>query len=284
MAEPKAKTLQQKLGFFDEDLKKPLHDDILKWVDRNAEQIIYSIYPNLKNWSEGKIEELKRFSELCIETTKRTLVTQIEEKDKSIELSHKEINSYKDNLALNDVYVKKRLEVEEIKVIALSKELEELKLRLTNLDSYALNHELPPREAIKIIEKPWEHPVTTQSTSTTGYVSSKNIVGFIDIKISFQYTQLTLTGIDLETKMVTDPIKWSQTTNKIDYKYGCEDGRNSHSVYLEIKTKITSLGELFRQLKMYQEYVKGDFVIVCPDDSERKIIEEQGYKFIKFEQ
>lgn len=284
MAEPKAKTLQQKLGFFDEDLKKPLHDDILKWVDNNAEQIIYSIYPSLENWGQEKIEELRRYSEFCIQNTKEALLTQIEKTEKDIEASNKEVNSYKERLTPEDSFVKKRIEDEEKKTLMLSKELEELKIKLSKIDSFKLNDdELPKRETIKILEKPWEHPVTTQSTSTTGYVSSKNIVGFIDIKIVFRYTQLSLTGIDMGTKMVVDKIRWSQTTKIINYKHGYEDGVYTHSVYLEIKTKITSLGELFRQLKMYQEYVKGDFVIVCPDDSEKKIIVEQGYKFVKYE-
>ena len=122
----------------------------------------------------------------------------------------------------------------------------------------------------------WEFPVTSQSSSTTGYTSSKNIIGFIDIKIRFKYSELSLTGIDFENKIVKDEIRWVQTTEKIDYTNGYTDGYNVYSVYLEIKTKIPSLGELFRQLKMYQVYIKGDFVVVCPDDKERKLIEDQG--------
>lgn len=40
MAKPKAQTLQQKLGFFDEDLKKPKHDDMMLWLDENIEDIV----------------------------------------------------------------------------------------------------------------------------------------------------------------------------------------------------------------------------------------------------
>ena len=39
MAKPKAQTLQQKLGFFDEDLKKPKHDEIMIWLDQNIGSI-----------------------------------------------------------------------------------------------------------------------------------------------------------------------------------------------------------------------------------------------------
>lgn len=37
---PKAQTYQQKLGFFDEDLKKPKHDEIMYWLDSNVENIM----------------------------------------------------------------------------------------------------------------------------------------------------------------------------------------------------------------------------------------------------
>lgn len=46
MASPKAQTLQQKLGFYDDDLKKPDHDMIIQWVSDNAEGIINNIYSN----------------------------------------------------------------------------------------------------------------------------------------------------------------------------------------------------------------------------------------------
>jgi hypothetical protein len=40
MSAPKAKTFLEKLGFRDDDLTKPLHDDMLKWVNRNIEDIL----------------------------------------------------------------------------------------------------------------------------------------------------------------------------------------------------------------------------------------------------
>lgn len=61
MAKPKAKTLQQRLGFFDDDLKKPEHDDIIKWTDKNIETILLKLY-NLENWSEKSKKRLNRKS------------------------------------------------------------------------------------------------------------------------------------------------------------------------------------------------------------------------------
>jgi len=44
MAKPKAQTLQQKLGFFDDDLRKPKHDELMIWLDSNIENIVNDIF------------------------------------------------------------------------------------------------------------------------------------------------------------------------------------------------------------------------------------------------
>ncbi len=49
MAEPKAQTLLQKMGFRDGDLSTPLHDEIMLWLDANMEGIIRS-FDWLKSW------------------------------------------------------------------------------------------------------------------------------------------------------------------------------------------------------------------------------------------
>jgi hypothetical protein len=66
--------------------------------------------------------------------------------------------------------------------------------------------------------------------------------------------------------------------------------RDEHPVLFEAKTEIESLGELFRQLRLYRAgYVAGcavstlDFVVVCPDDSNAALIREQGFRFLKYD-
>lgn len=61
-------------------------------------------------------------------------------------------------------------------------------------------------------------------------------------------------------------------------------------VLFEAKTAIDSLGELFRQVRMYQEGyivdepVKGmRFVIVCPDDTHADTIRQQRLHFLKYD-
>jgi hypothetical protein len=57
---------------------------------------------------------------------------------------------------------------------------------------------------------------------------------------------------------------------------------NYKDLLIEVKTKIQSLGELFRQLNTYKEFEKGDYLVVCPDDSNEETIISQGFKFYKF--
>src|SRR6266508_1899967 len=42
--EPKIKTLQARFGFADPDLKKPLHDEMIKWLDANIEDILMVVF------------------------------------------------------------------------------------------------------------------------------------------------------------------------------------------------------------------------------------------------
>lgn len=67
-------------------------------------------------------------------------------------------------------------------------------------------------------------------------------------------------------------------------------GDNDRPVLFEAKTAIESRGELFRQLRLYRAgYVAGwhvsklPFVVVCPDDTKAELIQQQGYRFLKYD-
>jgi hypothetical protein len=44
MATPKAKTLQERFGFFDEELKTPAHDALMLWIDENIAEILAEVF------------------------------------------------------------------------------------------------------------------------------------------------------------------------------------------------------------------------------------------------
>lgn len=259
-----------KLGFFDEDLKKPLHDDILKWIDENAEKFVYDLFPILKSWNESKVNFLKEYCNNLVSKKVKELEQKIEKNKHKIEEYNKEENT------LNSTYFSDLIKEK-------NDENEYMENKILFYKNSIDLQELPDREPIKILEKEWEFPVTSQSKSATGYVSSKNLIGFIDLRLKFKYTSLSVSGIDFQEKEIIDKIQWKQVSKGIDFKNGYEDFYPCEdTLYIEVKTEIKSLGELFRQLQTYRTYINGKFIVVCPDDKEKKIIEEQGFKFLKY--
>jgi len=280
MADPKAKTLQMKLGFFDEDLKKPQHDEILKWIDLNAIKIITDLF-DLSGWHQSKIDFLKTYCEKTIDLNKKELETKAEELDKRIELATNKILEHQNNTGNhNQIFNANRIKALSDEKNELLDELNKIKEELNNLGDCLQLNELPLRREVKIIRKIWEFPVSSMPSS--GYNASKNIIGFIDFMIRFSFTDLTVSGIEFYNRKITGKIEWKETDHEIDYRSG-EKNSNEKQVYFEAKTAIPSLGELFRQMRMYKEFIQGQFIIVCPDDSEKSLIIDQGFKFIKYE-
>lgn len=297
MAEPKAKTLQQKLGFFDEDLKSPVHDDILKWLDKNILIIIHHFY-RVKVWNEDSIKQLENIANEAVKNTIEKDSVKVQNIESELINEKEKLEEYKNNLKISETKIKKgenlnysetieylqsRLNSINSNIDTKTEEFNKLTSKLEKLNNWEGLGETPTRNEVIIIDNKWEFPVTSRSSSSnSGYISPKNIVGFIDLKITFSYTKLSLTGINFFEKYVSENLKWTQTNEKIDFKNGYSDGKLTHSLYIEVKTKINSLGELFRQLNMYKEYVVGDYVVVCPDETEKEIIQNQGFKFYKY--
>jgi hypothetical protein len=115
-----------------------------------------------------------------------------------------------------------------------------------------------PVPIIEVTERIWEAPVVSP-----GY-RSKYIVGFIDL-----YAEITASRLDIHSDGNTLP-SWTN--------YG-----HSQSFCFEIKSSIPSLGEVIRQIRMYQEYQKGRYVVVCPDDRFAEPLKAQGIEFLKYE-
>jgi hypothetical protein len=65
---------------------------------------------------------------------------------------------------------------------------------------------------------------------------------------------------------------------------------SEHMIVFEAKTKIDSLGALFRQIRLYRDgYIYGSpvykmsIVVVCPDDRHAEKIREQRVRFLKYD-
>jgi len=139
---------------------------------------------------------------------------------------------------------------------------------------------IPSRPPIsKQIRTKMEVPVISKSNSRH---SSKYIIGFIDLVATVTPVELKIKGMRWlppgsdysDEKLLYWPdIRW-------DIYYKLHDAVRLN---FEVKTEIKSLGELLRQIRMYQEYTDGPFVVVCPDDKYQKQINQQGITFYKYE-
>ena len=120
--------------------------------------------------------------------------------------------------------------------------------------------ELPARNPLDLEGTAWEIPV----------MSGKYIVGFIDLEIKCQYDKIdTFNSDECIPGTHRCVVKW-------------ETFRTSISAFVEVKTSIPSLGELIRQIRMYQEYQKGTYVVVSPDARFANALRSQGIEFYHY--
>lgn len=103
--------------------------------------------------------------------------------------------------------------------------------------------------------------------SRTGYQGKiERPVGYADLLIETQAPHVGLRFIGKAEKFDGCEILWVK----------------GPSVLVEAKVAIPSLGELMRQLRLYQTAFAGRIVVVSPDDTHASILAEQGIVFLKY--
>lgn len=238
MSQQKAKTLQQRFGFIDDDLKTPLHDDIVMWADENIESILNFLFPgNDSNILERANYLIGEANELIEKKNYRT-----ETKARSIHQKTRCINTVDyDNQTVN------------------------IDLQALDINNIAIP---PYPNNVYIDDKIWEKPV----------MSKQYIIGFVDLYITFALPELRLTCLDYDGRR----FSFNDDVRSAAFTFGAEY-RCWRKLAIEVKTKIPSLGELLRQIRMYQEYMRCKYLVVCPDSRFRKQIEDQGIMFLEYD-
>ena len=104
----------------------------------------------------------------------------------------------------------------------------------------------------------WEYPIVDRK-----YGGAKYVIGFVDLWASCTAPELR--------RWESGEWHWGNPT-----KY----------FYFEVKSTIPSLGELIRQIRMYQEYIEthlsGAFYIVSPDARFKDALRSQGIGFVHY--
>jgi hypothetical protein len=253
MAKKETATLQQKLGFFDEDLKKPKHDEIMLWLDSNIEDLVKQNFQ--VQAQPGQVEALKDQTindiKLAIDW-KLTMLEKLKAEALSIPTKAKELQE--------------RIDMEQKKV--------DYMLGWNGFDSN-------PKVVPEILRKIWEYTITTQGSYQNGN-SSKFTVGFIDYAVTVKYPRY-------EPRVGGITYTWNQAYKKyenfdivkVPYIYYQKEEMN---LFFEVKTEIKSIGELIRQINHYRAYAFGIYTVVSPEQDETKInvLESQNIKHIRY--
>lgn len=232
MAKPKAKSMLQQLGFFDEELASADHDTIIEWVDDKASEIIREFFPTYFEWSKEEVSH-------AITTAQRVIEDEIRFLENDEDNDHSSYVEY-----LN---------------------------RVKDLQSLG---EIPPRNPAKVRLKQWEYPIKDIRGRGT------YIIGYIDMRIQFSYSNLYVEGIDYNRRSVGQNLHWTQS--ELENNDPQENRPHVENLFVEAKTKLPTMGELMRQMNTYRDYSKGAFLIVCPDDSKAEKIRTQEYHFLKY--
>ena len=115
-----------------------------------------------------------------------------------------------------------------------------------------------PSRALVIAKKTWEKPIVTAKGYAIGFADME-VVAFRPSMLSFSYCD----RLDANRPAA----EWYVEIVK------------EHVVF-EVKTAIRSVGELVRQIRLYQEYLKGHYIVVSPDDRFAEVLREQGIQFV----
>lgn len=117
-----------------------------------------------------------------------------------------------------------------------------------------------------ITEKTWEYVITNQT------YKSKFTVGFVDFLITVQFPVVW--------SRPTDDTAWRRYENQEFFHNIATEEQN---LAFEIKTTIPSLGELIRQVRMYETYLPGiSFYVVSADNRYVEMLKSQNIGFVKY--
>ena len=136
-------------------------------------------------------------------------------------------------------------------------------------------------------KKWWEdHPVSlvlSSYTATWEYpvMNGKYMVGFCDIWLHAAWRIVNAQPeINVDTFTVEREGAYRPVYEASRIKPG--DGFRDALYGFEVKPAIRSIGEVIRQVRMYEEFTKGaKWFVVCPDDRFASVLQGQNIGFLK---
>lgn len=142
--------------------------------------------------------------------------------------------------------------------------LKRIKDKEFRLEDVSFDIPIPPSKTEpKVHKKIWEYPV----------MSGNFTVGFIDLLVEYTTPRLTYRGVNhiYNIPLIQNSFEWIIENDLM-------------AIAIEVKSVMPSIGELIRQIRMYQTYVPNiSFFVVSPDDRFASALQSQGIGFIKYE-
>jgi hypothetical protein len=259
MARPRGQTLQQRFGFLDEDLKAPTHDEIMSWLTANIDQVIIELFWD-SDWPVEERREVEQDARQIVQRTAEAMI--LSEWNAREEMArHLGLPGY----YAADMAQKAQIDRTVPNLIRISqRKSAEYREGFGGLTWP--QHPLP--RVAKLI---WEWPVKTDG---------KFMVGFVDLYAEVRQPRLALAGYTY-VEGYAGAEGYRRAADPGQLRAVVSDHWDLKRVYFEVKATMPSAGELIRQIRMYQEYVQGQWVVVSPDDRHRGILESQGIEFYK---
>jgi hypothetical protein len=274
MAKPRAHTLQARMGFTDPDLKTPAHDALMLWLDAQVETSLQTWLGLTPEWGTVAAREAlrqacdayrRRLPQVIIETQQGIAVAESD----LARVAHQQATQaplatweHRDSRANMARYATQRLNEGRAR-------LAQVQQVLTALEATPDRPEPPAWPGLVVREKQWEYPIRNDR----GYE-----VGFIDLLVTYACPTIEWRKPP-ERHAVWEPWAPGWQTREI-----------LEAAYFEVKPKIDSLGELFRQLNFYRPHLAAPALkivrrcpwifVVSPDTRFADKIREQGYGFI----
>jgi len=97
----------------------------------------------------------------------------------------------------------------------------------------------------------WEYPI----------MNGKYLIGFADLFVTFS-------RFHSANPRSSGNVDWETVKRPIVF---------------EVKSEIRSVGEVIRQVRLYEQYLKAEYCVVSPDDTFAEVLRGQKIKFIKYE-
>jgi len=244
-------TLLSRLGFNDEDSKRPEHDKIVSWMREEIDGLLLSLFPT----QPPDLDQLRRIAfgasvdqgvalNAQVKQAEEQLVKYEQQPSTPMELRHGHRSE------------------------DIARTIEKLEqLRRDQKDSLTWDQlGDPPAAADKLIIRSKQREKTLVAERT------KMVVGFLDLQVVADIPA----ALTVKTKSYPAGYQSGIPTRPAWYW-----SREPRCLNFEIKTAIPNLGELLRQINVYREYERGHYYVVCPNEAFVEELKQENIGFIK---